>query len=204
MGWTLPETVVSMAIFLLVILAVDVSITTLNDQSNGLTQSVQSIDQLQVVEQLAVRDLHAVTAWYSTSGCTTPSGGSTSAPGALPFYFSAALPGSPCIGITLASNTLTITSSASGSTSGDTTVAGNLVSSSEVTSSSVTWTPVDGAAKETFTISSAVSLTMAAPKLGAAHAQETTVADPQIVVFNGVYGCQSYWDLNPGAGTEPC
>jgi hypothetical protein len=205
-GWTLPELAVSMTIFVLIILSVDVSVTVLNNQSNGLTQSNQSIDQLQVIEQLAVRYLHAVRAWYNAPGCTSPSGGSTSAPSSLPFYFTAALPNNPCVAISLSpsSNTLTVTSSAIGSTSGDMTVATNLVSSSKVTSTPVTWTPVDGATPETFTIFSAVVLTMATPRVGAPHARDTTTADPQIVAFNGVYNCQAYWNLNPGSGTEPC
>ncbi|MGA2036080.1 MAG: prepilin-type N-terminal cleavage/methylation domain-containing protein, partial [Acidimicrobiales bacterium] len=58
-GVTLVELVIAMAIFALVIVSVDSSVTVLNSRANGLSQSAQAIDQLQIAEETIARDVHA-------------------------------------------------------------------------------------------------------------------------------------------------
>lgn len=62
-GFTLTEVLIALAIFSLVVISVDGSVTVLSKQAIGLSQSSQAIDQLQVAEQTVVRDVHAATSW---------------------------------------------------------------------------------------------------------------------------------------------
>jgi Tfp pilus assembly protein PilV len=206
-GMSLVEIAVAMVVFGLVIGSVGMSVTVLNGRSNGMSQSNQSIDQLQVAEQLIVRDLHAAkaSAWYSTTACTgtastsLPSTGTSTPVPSYPFSFVVALPHSPCVEVNLASNQLTVITAGGGQT-----VVSNLTSSSALTPDQVTWTPTDGKPTETFTISTSVVLTTESPRLNAPHEVSTTISDPEVVVFNGVYACETYWTNNPGSGTSPC
>jgi prepilin-type N-terminal cleavage/methylation domain-containing protein len=190
-GVTLVELVIAMAIFALVIVSVDSSVTVLNSRANGLSQSAQAIDQLQIAEETIARDVHAANSW-----CTPPANGcavATSAPTTKDLDFTASLNGTtPNIEFKLvtASGSKSLTMSKNFAT--PVTLLSNLDLSSTFT---VQNPPLKVVAPNGtpyyFYTSIGVTLTMNSPVGTALHATKTTLADTTIVVWNVEFACSA-------------
>lgn len=195
-GFTLVEASIAMVIVMLVMVSVSASVTIVNRQSVGLSSSSQAIDQLQVAEESVVQDLHAATAWYTSSGCST----STSTPSEDNLHFTADVYGAtPCVSVTLSSGTLTVTSAVGGKTRSQVSVS-DLDSTSAVTPGAAISA---GSPSQSFTDRLSVVLTMDSPRPGAPHETQTTVSDPTVIAFNIEYACKAAWAISPG-GQSGC
>lgn len=193
-GFTLIEASIAMVIVMLVMVSVSASVTIVDHQSVSMSGSNQAIDQLQVAEESVVQDLHAATAWYTSSACST----STTAPSADSLYFTADLYGAtPCISVTLSSGTLTVTSVVGGKTHLQASVS-NLDNTSAITPGAAVNA---GSPSQSFTDRLSVALTMDSPRPGAPHQTQTTVADPTVIAFNIEYACKAAYAISPGAQT---
>jgi len=185
-GVTLVEMLISLVIFSLVIVSVDGSVTMLSSRSNGLSQSSQSINQLQVAEQTLVQAVHAANSWCEpvpipAYGCVT----ATAAPNttANTLTFTATMSGSTTTSyqFQITGNSLVMTKN--GTTS---TLVSNLDPSSSKTGFTATSVTVGST---TYWNDISVILTMDSPRVGAAHVTSTTVADSDVEVWNVEYAC---------------
>jgi Tfp pilus assembly protein PilV len=198
-GVSLVEVLLAMVVFALVIVSVDASVSALSGRSNDLSQSNQAIDQLQVVEQTLVTDLHAASltntasppasgpGFYQSSSCSSSaivtSAGQLSLSSTNPISFYVNLNGSkPCVGISMSSTSHSLTIAESGS---NLMTIYNLDSSSSLT---VTCTSASGAL---YCTSAAVNLTQDTPRVGAPKVRTTTLSDPQVEVWNQEYACEA-------------
>ncbi|MGH9918039.1 MAG: prepilin-type N-terminal cleavage/methylation domain-containing protein [Nitrososphaerales archaeon] len=184
-GISLVEVAIAMALFAIVIVSVDASVTVLNSRTNNLSQASQGIDQLQLAEQAVVTDLHSAMGFYTQSGCSSANAyaGSPATTLSSPFYFQSDLDGSQkCITVTLSSSshTLTVTSGSTNSIS-----VSNLDPGASI-SVTCTTTAVDGTY---YCTNASVHLTMDSPRTGAPHEITTTMADSRIEIWTQEYEC---------------
>ncbi len=197
-GFTLVELVIAMAIFALVIVSVDASVTVLNGRANGMSQSTQAIDQLQVAEQTIVRDVHAANSWCTPVptplyGCAaTPTATPTGAPNP-DLIFTANLNGAtPTIEFKLVpgasgSQTLTMSKNAGAPV----TLLSNLDPSSTFTVPNPVQVVAPNGTTYSYYTSIGVTLTMDSPRVGAPRVTKTTLADNTIEVWNVEYACSA-------------
>jgi hypothetical protein len=203
---------IAMALLSITVVAVDSSLTVVVDRQTQVTNQTEALDNLQVAEEAITRDILGATAWTTPAVPTTAP---TSAVTAQTLVFQASLSGvTNLITITLNTTThqllvcsnLTLTTSGCGSS-----VTGvrlqaqvaNIDSSSLFTFATheVSQT-VNSVTTNTFFYTSVAStLTLDSPKVGAPHVSQTTLQTPAIVIYNGVYACQTASSIEGATGT---
>ena len=211
-GVSLVEMMIALVIFSLVVVAVDSSLTVVQERQVQVTNGIEALDTLQAAEEVITRDISAATSW------TTPAV-PTSVPGspvtAQSLVFQASLTNvTNLITITLNTTThqlqvcsnLTLTTSGCGSS-----VAGvhlqaqvaNIDSSSlfTFTTHEVTQTISSVTTNTFFYTSVASTLTLDSPSVGAPRMSQTTLQTPEIVTYNIVYACQTASDAEGASGT---
>jgi prepilin-type N-terminal cleavage/methylation domain-containing protein len=211
-GVSLVEMMIALVIFSLVVVAVDSSLTVVQERQVQVTNGIEALDTLQAAEEVITRDISAATAW------TTPAV-PTSVPGspvtAQSLVFQASLTNvTNLITITLNTTThqlqvcsnLTLTTSGCGSS-----VAGvhlqaqvaNIDSSSlfTFTTHEVTQTIGSVTTNTFFYTSVASTLTLDSPSVGAHRVSQTILQTPEIVSYNIVYACQTASDAEGASGT---
>jgi type II secretory pathway pseudopilin PulG len=189
-GITLVEVLIAMAIFALVVVSVDASVTVLNGRANGMSQSNQAIDQLQVAEQTIVRDVHAANSWCTpvpnpTYGCAT----FTQTPSATDLKFTANMDGAtPTVEFQITGGSLTMKKNNGAAM----TLLSNLdPTSAFIIPTSQTTPPLPVVGNTTYYTSIGVTLTMDSPRVGASQMTKTTVADSTVEVWNVEYACST-------------
>jgi prepilin-type N-terminal cleavage/methylation domain-containing protein len=211
-GVSLVEMMIALVIFSLVVVAVDSSLTVVQERQVQVTNGIEALDTLQAAEEVITRDISAATSW------TTPAV-PTSVPGspvtAQSLVFQASLTNvTNLITITLNTAThqlqvcsnLTLTTSGCGSS-----VAGvhmqaqvaNIDSSSlfTFTTHEVTQTISSVTTNTFFYTSVASTLTLDSPSVGAHRVSQTILQTPEIVSYNLVYACQTASDAEGASGT---
>jgi type II secretory pathway pseudopilin PulG len=195
-GITLVEVLIAMVIFALVVVSVDASVTVLNGRANGMSQSNQAIDQLQVAEQTIVRDVHAANSWCTpvpnpAYGCAT----FLQAPSATDLKFTANLDGATStIEFQVTGSSLTMRKNLGAPV----TLLSNLdPTSAFIIPTTQTTPPLPVVGNTTYYTFIGVTLTMDSPRVGAPRVTQTTVADPTIEVWNVEYACSA-------AQGQPC
>jgi prepilin-type N-terminal cleavage/methylation domain-containing protein len=211
-GVSLVEMMIALVIFSLVVVAVDSSLTVVQERQVQVTNGIEALDTLQAAEEVITRDISAATSW------TTPAV-PTSVPGspvtAQSLVFQASLTNvTNLITITLNTAThqlqvcsnLTLTTSGCGSS-----VAGvhmqaqvaNIDSSSlfTFTTHEVTQTISSVTTNTFFYTSVASTLTLDSPSVGAHRVSQTILQTPEIVSYNIVYACQTASDAEGASGT---
>jgi len=200
---TLVESLIAVAIFSLVIVAVDGSVTLVSARSNGLSQSSQAIDQLQQAEQTIVEDVHEANSWCSpvpspSYGCQTL----TATPTNTTLTFTASQTGATNVSykFQITGNALVMTKNNGNATT--------LVSNLDTTKSGFTVTSVQpaGTGTSTYYNTIGITLTMDSPKVGAPHPVVTTVADSKVEVWNVEFACSiaSASDPSGSLSGAPC
>jgi len=211
-GVSLVEMLIALVIFSLVITVVDASITVVQERQVQVTNGTEALDNLQVAQEAITKDIHAANTW------TTPAV-PTSAPSqpatAQSLVFTALLNNvSNLVTITLNTTThqLTVCSNLTLTTSGcGSAVPGvrlqaqvsNIDSSSlfTLTTSEVSQTINSTTTNTFFYTSVASNLIVDSPSVGAAHVSKTTLSSPTIVVYNGVFSCQTASNAEGANGT---
>ncbi len=207
---SLVEVLVSLVLFAVVVVTVDASVTVVQSHQVQVSDRTQALDYLQSAQQAITKDLHAAipTGWTSPA---LP----TSAPGspitATSLAFSAQLgAGTPTISIALNTTThvLTVTCTGTGCRSAGTgTVTqasiANVDSSSlfTLTTKEVSITANSVTTNSFFFTSAASTLILDTPKVGALNAYQTTLSDPNIVINNDEYACQSALSATGATGS---
>ncbi len=207
---SLVEVMISMVLFVVVIATVDASITVVQTHQVQVSDRTQALDYLQDAQQAITEDLHAAvpTSWTSPA---VP----TSAPGspitATSLAFSAQLgSGTPTISIALNTSThvLTVTCTGAGcrpTGAGAFTQAriSNVDSSSlfTMTTKEVSTTANSVTTNAFFFTAVTSSLILDTPKVGAQNVYKTTLSDPNIVINNGEYACQSALTASGATGS---
>jgi prepilin-type N-terminal cleavage/methylation domain-containing protein len=193
-GVTLVELVIAMAIFALVVISVDSSVTVLNGRANGLSRSNQAIDQLQIAEETITRDVHAANSWCTplpnpANGC----GAFTRAPTTTDLYFTSSINGAtPTIEFKLVTATGSKSLTMSTNLGAPVTLLSNLDPSSTFTvqNQPVVYQAPNGTTYDFYT-SVGVVLTMDSPIANSALVTKTTLADTTIQVWNVEYACSA-------------
>ncbi|HUI03542.1 MAG TPA: hypothetical protein VLZ77_08365 [Acidimicrobiales bacterium] len=211
-GMTVIEVMLSSVLLAVVIISVGASITVLQTHQVQVNDRTQALDYLQIAQQAITKDLHAASATGWTTP-TIPTSMPSQAVTATSLTFPASLGGgTPTITISLNTSTHYLTVSCSGAgcrpgVSGSTTVTqaqiANVDSSSlfTLTTKEVS-TTANSVTTNTFyytTVNS--SLVLDTPKVGAHNAYKTTLADPNIVVNNAEYACQTALDQTGATGS---
>jgi prepilin-type N-terminal cleavage/methylation domain-containing protein len=211
-GVSLVEMMIALVIFSLVVVAVDSSLTVVQERQVQVTNGIQALDSLQGAEEVITRDISAATAWTTPAVPTsTPASPVT----AQSLVFQASLSNvTNLITITLITTThqlqvcsnLTLTTSGCGSS-----VTGvhmqaqvaNIDSSSlfTFTTHQVTQTINSVTSNTYFYTSVASTLTLDSPSVGAPRVSQTTLQTPEIVTYNIVYACQTASDAEGASGT---
>jgi Tfp pilus assembly protein PilV len=209
-GMSLVEVMISMVLFVVVIVTVDASITVVQSHQVQVSDRTQALDYLQDAQQAITEDLHAAvpTSWTSP---VVP----TSAPGSpitsTSLAFSAQLGGgTPTISIALNTSThvLTVTCTGAGCRPTGTTAItqakiSNVDSSSlfTMTTKEVSTTANSATTNAFFFTAVTSSLILDTPKVGAQNVFKSTLSDPNIVVNNGEYACQSALSATGATGS---
>lgn len=195
-GMTLIELIIAMALFSVVIIAVDASITVVQSHQVSVSDRTQALDYLQDAQQAVTKDIQAAATWTTpalpTSTPSTPITATTLA-------FTASLGGStPTISIALNTTThvLLVTCTGAGcrpTGTGTVTQAqiSNVDSSSlfTMTTKEVSTTANSVTTNTFYFTSVASSLIVDTPKVGAHDVFQSTLSDPDIVVNNNEYAC---------------
>lgn len=185
-GVGLVELMVALAIFAMVIVAVDVSLTIVTARSDGMAQSTTAIDQLQTAEQTVVQDVHAANSWCDP--VPTPAYGCasfTQIPTATSLDFSAEVDGATNtydFVINTTSHQLTLSENGANAEI----LLTNLDPSPTLTGFTVNSTTRSGT---TYYTSVGISLTVDSPTVGAPRITRTTAADSQVEAWNVEYAC---------------
>jgi type II secretory pathway pseudopilin PulG len=211
-GVTLIELTIAMALLSITVVAVDASLTVVVDHQTQVTNQTEALDNLQGAEEAISRDIISATAWTTPAVPTTAPGSPVTA---QTLVFQASLSNiTNLITITLNTTThqlqvcsnLTLTTSGCGSS-----VAGvrlqaqvaNIDSSSlfTFTTHEVTQT-INSVTTNTFFYTAVASvLTLDTPAVGAPHVSKTTLQTPALVIYNGVYSCQTASSVVGATGT---
>jgi Tfp pilus assembly protein PilW len=216
-GISLVEMMIALVLFSLVVVAVDSSLTVVQERQVQVTNGVEALDTLQAAEEVITRDISAATSWTTPAVPTSTPG---SAITAQSLVFQASLTntaGAPTTNlVTIALNTtthqlqvctnLTLTTSGCGSS-----VAGvhlqaqvaNIDTSSlfTFTTHQVTQTINSVTTNTYFFTSVASTLTLDSPSVGAPRMSQTTLQTPEIVTYNIVYACQTASAAEGASGT---
>jgi prepilin-type N-terminal cleavage/methylation domain-containing protein len=217
-GVSLVEMMIALALFAIVVVAVDSSLTVVQERQVQVTNGVEALDNIQIAQETITRDIESSTAW------TTPAV-PTSAPGSpITVSWTGATPGmvfttklnEALATITVALNTsthmLTITcadissDSACGGAAGGTqtqAAVANIDSSSSFTfTTDQVTTTVDSITSSAFFFTDVASvLTLDSPRVGAPRVSQTTLTSPSIIPYNIVYACQTDAAAEGGNGS---
>jgi prepilin-type N-terminal cleavage/methylation domain-containing protein len=217
-GVSLVEVMIAMALFSLVIVAVDSSLTVVQERQVQVTNGVEALDNVQLAQETITRDIESSMSW------TTPAV-PTSAPGSpITVSWTGANSGmvftselnEALATITVALNTtthmLTITcadvssDSACGGSAGGTqtqVAVANVDSSSSFTftTDQITTTVNSISSSQFFFTDIASVLTLDTPRVGAPHVSKTTITSPSIIPYNQVYACQTDAAAEGGNGS---
>lgn len=211
-GVSLIEMMIAMVLLSVVVVAVDSSLTVVVDHQTQVTQGTEALDNIQVAEEAITRDIISATAWTTPAVPTTaPSSPVT----AQNLVFRASLNNvSNLITISLNTTThqllvcsnLTLTTSGCGSSVSGVRLqaaVANIDSSSlfTFTTHEVSQT-INSVTTNTFFYTSVAStLTIDSPAVGAPHVSQVTLQTPAIVIYNGVYACQTASSTVGATGT---
>jgi type II secretory pathway component PulJ len=217
-GVSLIEMALGLALFAVVIVSVDSSLTVVQERSVQVTNGLEALDNIQAAQEAITRDIESATAWTTpavpTSAPSTPVTASWTGTGSG-LVFTTEL-NEALATVTVALNTtthvLTVTcadlnsdSACAGHAGGTQTQAqvANVDSSSSVTftTSEVTTTINSVTTNSFFFTSVATTLILDSPSVGAAHVSHTTLTSPSIVPYNIVYACQTATSTEGASGT---
>lgn len=195
-GLSLVEVIIAMAIFAMVIVAVDVSVSIITERTTGASETASAVDQLQVAEQTIVQAVHAANSWCTpvptpAYGCAT----FTTAPTSQSLDFTAELDGGTATYVfTIANHTLTETRNGGQPV----TLLTNVDPSSGFTADS--HTESNGT---TYYTAVGVQLTVDSPSVTARRPVRTTAADSSVDAWNVEYACSAYVESESAEG-EAC
>jgi Tfp pilus assembly protein PilW len=209
-GVTLVEMMIAMLLFSAVVVAVDSSLTVVQERQVQVVNGTEALDNLQVAQQAIATDLRAAQTW-TTPAAPTAAGPTT----AQSLVFTASLNTvTNLVTITLNTTThqlvvcsnLTLTTSGCGSgVSGVRLQAqvNNIDSSSlfTLTTSEVSQTINSVTTHTWFYTSAADTLTLDSPSVTAAHVSKTTLTLPTLVIYNAVFTCQTASNAEGASGT---
>jgi prepilin-type N-terminal cleavage/methylation domain-containing protein len=210
-GFSLVEMTIAMALLAVVVVAVDSSLTVIEERQVQVTNATEALDTLQTAQQFIDTDIRAATAWTTPAVPTSPpsqpvtvswpsSGGSCGTTYGLDFTASlnnATATIAICLNTT--THVLTVTCSGSavacpGNNSGTVTEVqlANIDSSSAFTfTTKEVSTTVSSVTTNTFFFTTvASSLTLDSPGVGAPRLTKTIVTSPSLEVFNVAYACR--------------
>jgi len=211
LGVSLVEVMIATALFAVVVVAVDSSLTVVQERQAQVTNNTEALDNLQTLQEELTTDIRAATTWTTpkvpTSAPSQPvtaswpsSGGSCGTTYGLDF--SALLNGASatiavCLNTTTHILTLTCSSSASacpGNSSGTVTEAqvANIDSSSSFTftTKEVSTTANSVTTNSFFFTAVASTMILDSPRVGAPHVSQTILPSPNLEVYNSEYACQ--------------
>jgi prepilin-type N-terminal cleavage/methylation domain-containing protein len=211
-GVSLVEMMIALVLFSVVVVAVDSSLTVVQDRQVQVVNTTEALDYLQVAQQAIATDLRAAQTWTTPAVPTSAPSGPTTAQSLV---FTASLNEvTNLITITLNTTThqlvvcanLTLTTSGCGSgVSGVKLQAlvNNIDSSSlfTLTTSEVSQTINSVTTHTWFYTTGADTLTLDSPSVTAAHVTKTTLTLPTIVMYNAVFSCQTASGAEGASGT---
>jgi prepilin-type N-terminal cleavage/methylation domain-containing protein len=202
-GMSLIEMVIGLALFSVVIVSVDSSLTVVQERSVQVTNGIEALDNIQAAQEALTRDIESATAW------TTPAVPSSATPATVNWssglVFTTEL-NEALATVTVALNTtthvLTVTcadlnsdSACAGHAGGTQTQAqvANIDSSSTVVLSTAEVTStINSVTTNTFYFTSvATTLVLDSPSVTAARVSKTTLTSPSVIPYNIVYACQT-------------
>jgi len=217
-GVSLVEMMIALALFSVVIVSVDSSLTVVQERQVQVTNGVEALDNIQIAQETITRDIESSTAWTTravprsapSSPITVNWTGANSG-----LVFTTDL-NEALATITVALNTtthmLTITCAdlnsdkacggAAGGTQTQAEVA-NIDSSSSFTftTDQVTTTLNSISSNAFFFTDIASVLTLDSPRVGAPRVSKTTITSPSIIPYNIVYACQTDAAAEGGNGS---
>ncbi len=221
-GVSLVEVMVAMALFSIVVVAVDSSLTVVTERQTQVTNATEALDNLQTLQQVITTDLHAANGWTEpavpTSAPGSPitvswpaSGGSCGTTHGLTFTASlnsATATIAICLNTTTHFLTVTCSGSAAacpGNSAGTMTLAqvGNIDSSSSFTfTTKEVSTTAGGVTTNAFFFTAVAStLILDSPRVGAPHVSQTILTSPSLEVYNDEYACQVALDGDGATGS---
>jgi type II secretory pathway pseudopilin PulG len=199
-GASLVEMMIALALFSVVIVAVDSSLTVVQKQQVQVTNATAALNNLQIAQEAISTDIHAAVAWTTPAVPTVMPAQPVTA---TTLSFTASLNNSTTGTINIALNTsthvLTVTCSGSaaacpGSGSGTELQAQvqNIDSASLFTMTTKEVSTTQGAVTTNafYYTDVASSLILDSPRVGAPHVSKTIVSSPSLEVYNVEYACQ--------------
>jgi Tfp pilus assembly protein PilW len=211
-GVSLIELTIAMALFSITVVAVDSSLTVVVNHQTQVTSQTEALDNLQGAEEAISRDIISATAWTTPA---VPTSAPASPVTAQTLVFQSSLSNvTNLVTITLNTTThqlsvctnLTLTTSGCGSSVSGVRLqaqVANIDSSSlfTFTTHEVTQT-INSVTTNTFFYTSVAStLTLDSPAVGAPHVTQTTLQEPALIIYNGVYACQTASSTVGATGT---
>ena len=211
-GVSLVEMLIAMAMFAIVVVAADSSLTVIQERQTYVTNSTEALDAVETAQEAITTDIHAANLWTTPAVPTSQPGSPVTA---QTLVFQASLSNvTKLVTITLNTSThqlqvctnVTLTTSGCGSgVSGvqlQATLA-NVDSSSLFTMSTdeVSQT-ISGLTTNTFFYTAVSStLTIDSPKVGAPRVSQTTITSPTIVAYGATFSCQTAEGEEGASGT---
>jgi Tfp pilus assembly protein PilW len=208
-GASLVELMIALVLFSVVIIAVDSSITVVQERQVAVTASTQALDNLQVAQEALTSDLHAAQTWTTPALPTTapsqPVTASWTGSGTCGvnygLNFTASLNNATatiavCLNTVTHVLTVTCTGAAAcpGTGSGPIlqTQVANIDSSSSVTFTTKEVSTTQGGVTTNafFFTTIATTLILDSPRVGAPRVTKTTLTSPNLEVYNTEYACQ--------------
>jgi type II secretory pathway component PulJ len=215
-GVSLVEMMIGLALFSVVIVSVDASLTVVQERSVQVTNGAETLDYIQGAQEALTRDIESSTAW------TTPAVPTSSSPVSVIWtgtgsgmVFTTEL-NEALATITVALNTTThkftvtcadqASDSACGGAAGGTQTQVSLanVDSSSAFTLSVqeVSNTIGGVTSNSFFFTDVAStLIVDSPSVGAPHVSKTTLSSPSIIPYNIVFACQAAVSAEGGSGT---
>jgi hypothetical protein len=215
-GVSLVEMMIGLALFAVVIVSVDSSLTVVQERSVQVVNGTEALDNVQAAQEAITRDIESSMTWTTPAAPTSTAPVSVTWTGSTPGMVFTAELNEALATITISLNTtthqFTVTCADQGSDSACGGAAGGTqtqVSLANVDSSTAfTLSPaevtstVNGVTANSFFFTDITStLTVDSPKVGAPRVSKTTLTSPSIIPYNVVYACQTAATAEGANGT---
>jgi len=215
-GVSLIEMMIGLALFSVVIVSVDASLTVVQKRSVQVVNGTETLDNIQAAQEAITRDIESSMTWTTPASPTSTSPVSVSWTGSSPGLVFTSELNEALATITISLNTTTHQFTVTCADQGSDTACGGAAGGTQTqvslanvdSSTSFTLTPAEVTssvkgvtANYFFYTDLASTLTVDSPSVTAPRVSKTTLTSPSIIPYNVVYACQIAASAEGGNGT---
>jgi type II secretory pathway component PulJ len=215
-GQSLVEVMIAVVLFGVVVVAVDSSITVIQERHVQVTNQIEALDNLQVAQEAITTDLRAASTWTTpalpTSAPSQAITASWSGSGGCGLVFTATLKSNTAtidICLNTTTHVLTVTCSGASACPGGSSATVTQAQVSNIdSSSSFTFTTKEVSTTENsvttnsfFFTDVASTLILDSPRVGAPRVSQTIFTSPTVEIYNAEYACQQALEGTQATGS---